>query len=134
MMRPNPADYAEIANLLAEYCLALDRDEIDRCVTLFTEGGSFQVYGRSFEGREAIRKMMVSAPGGLHLGGPPFVENIDGDRARVQQNLLFVDRTTGESRRALYTDDFLRTDDGWRIHTRKCQFLVATGLSDRPDT
>ena len=133
MVKPNPDDYAEIANLLAEYCLTLDRDEIDRCVTLFTEDGSFEVYGRAFEGRQAIRKMMVSAPGGLHLGGPPFVENVEGDRARGQQNLLFVDRATGESRRALYTDDFRRTDDGWRIHKRKCQFLVATGLSDRPD-
>lgn len=132
-MRPTPDDYAEIANLLAEYCLALDRDEIDRCVTLFTEGGSFEVYGRCFEGREAVRKMMASAPGGLHLGGPPFVETVEGDRARGQQNLLFVDRTTGESRRALYTDDFIRADDGWRIHKRRCQFLVATGLSDRPD-
>jgi hypothetical protein len=132
-MKPNPEDYVAIANLLAEYCLALDRDEIDRCVALFTEGGSFEVYGRSFEGRDAIRKMMVSAPGGLHLGGPPLVEDVDGDRARVQQNLLFVDRETGDSRRALYTDEFRRTENGWRIHKRKCQFLIATGISDRPD-
>jgi uncharacterized protein (TIGR02246 family) len=132
-MNPSAEDYAAITNLLAHYCLALDRDEVDRCVALFTEDGSFEVYGRSWAGPDAIRKMMTAAPGGLHLGGPPEVEMVDENRAHVRQNLLFVDRATDEWRRTLYTDELHRTGDGWRIWKRRCQFIVPSGISDRPD-
>ncbi len=132
-MRLTPEDDVEIANLLAAYCLALDHDEIDRCVALFTEDGSFEVYGRAFQGHDSIAAMMRNAPRGLHLGGPPFVEVVEGDRARAQQNLLFVDRSSGETRRAVYADELRRTQQGWRIHKRRCQFLVASGLGDPPE-
>jgi len=132
-MNPTSDDYTAIANLLASYCLALDRDEVERCVDLFTQDGSFEVYGRSFDGQDAIRAMMESAPSGLHLGGPPAVEIVDPDLARTRQNLLFIDRATGEMRSTLYTDELRRTSDGWRIRRRACQFIVTTGISDRPD-
>lgn len=132
-MTTSSSNYTAIANMLAEYCLSLDHDEIDRCVSLFTEDGSFEVYGRSWDGHGRLRKMMSSAPGGLHLGGPPFVERIEGDRAYTRQNLLFVDQTTGEFRRTLYTDELVRVGDEWKIKLRKCQFITADGLSDRPD-
>jgi hypothetical protein len=45
---------------------------------------------------------------------------------------LFVDRRTGESRQAVYTDELHRTAAGWRIAHTRCRFLVAEGLSDRP--
>jgi SnoaL-like domain len=130
---PSSEDYSAITNLLAEYCLSLDHEEVDRCVALFTEDGSFEVYGRSFDGPERIRKMMTSAPGGLHLGGPPHVEMLDPYRARVRQNLLFIDRAGKEFRRTLYSDELLRTAGGWRIHKRRCQFITADGVKDRPD-
>ncbi len=126
-------DYTAIANLLAEYCLSLDWDDIDRCANLFTEDGSFEVYGRSFHGRDKIRKMMTSAPAGMHLGGPPHVEQVEGDEARVRQNLLFIDRATGEMRKTLYSDELVRVADGWRIKKRRCQFITADGVKDRPD-
>ncbi|HEX4864400.1 MAG TPA: nuclear transport factor 2 family protein [Acidimicrobiales bacterium] len=132
-MKPDPQDYVSIANLLAEYCLALDRDEIDHCVGLFTEDARFEVYGRSFDGREGIRKMMSSAPGGLHLGGPPLIEAVSGDTAQVKQNLLFIDRSTGMSRRTLYTDLLVRSGDSWRIRRRRCEFITASGIQERPD-
>ncbi len=132
-MATSADDYTAIANLLAQYCLALDHDEVDRCVALFTEDGSFEVYGRSFDGRDRIRKMMLSAPGGLHLGGPPLVELVDGDRALTKQNLLFIDRSGGEFRRTLYADELRRTSEGWRIRKRRCQFITADGVKDRPD-
>ena len=133
-MATSAEDYVAIANLLAQYCLALDHDEVDRCVDLFTEDGSFEVYGRSFNGRERIRKMMLSAPGGLHLGGPPLVELVDGDRAVTKQNLLFIDRAGGEFRRTLYDDELRRTSEGWRIKKRRCRFITAEGVKDRPDS
>jgi hypothetical protein len=79
-----------------------------------------------------LRKMMSAAPGGLHLGGPPVV-NIDGDRAETLQNLLFIERVTNEMRRSVYDDVLVRTENGWRIKSRRCRFIVRDGLSDRPD-
>jgi hypothetical protein len=118
---------------LADYCLALDENRIEDCVQLFTAGGSFEVYGRSFAGHEGLEQMMMSAPPGLHLGGHPSVSMLDPDRARTKQNLLFLDRENGEARRAVYTDDLARTGQGWRFAKRRCQFIVSGGLSDRPD-
>ena len=58
----------------------------------------------------------------------------DRDHARTMQNALFVDRASGASRSAVYTDELRRTEDGWRIAKRRCRFIVAGGLSDRPES
>ena len=121
-----------ISDLLARYCLMLDLDDVDGWVALFTPDASYEVHGRSFEGHDGLRKMIAGAPGGLHLGGPPVIEMVDRDHARTMQNLLFVDRRSGVSRSAVYTDELRRGEDGWRIAKRRCRFIVADGLSDRP--
>ncbi len=131
-MKPSPEDYVAIADLLARYCVALDVDDVEGWIALFTPDASFEVYGRSFDGHAGLREMLAAAPGGLHLGGPPVIEMIDADRARTTQNLLFVDRATGASRSVLYTDELRRAAEGWRFARRRCRFLVANGLSDRP--
>jgi hypothetical protein len=77
--------------------------------------------------------MMRGAPGGLHLGGPPVIEMLGADQAKTMQNLLFVERTSGTTRQSIYNDELQRTQDGWRIFTRRCQFIVPDGLSDRPN-
>jgi len=132
-MQPSYSDHVEITQLLAEYCLALDHDDADRWVAVFTPDCAFEVYGRSFDGHDGLRKMMRVAPGGLHLGGPPVIEMVDDDRARTEQNLLFVERGTQQLRSAVYYDDLVRTDAGWRIARRHCTFIVRDGLRDRPD-
>ena len=98
---PTGDEHAAITNLLAHYCLSLDHDDVETWVSLFTEDGSFDVYGRSFDGREGLRKMMAAAPKGLHLGGPPLIRMHDADRAQTEQNLLFIDRQSGDSQRGL---------------------------------
>ena len=102
-------------------------------MTLFTPDASYEVYGRSWDGHDGLRKMMRAAPGGLHLGGPPVIDMTGPDQARTRQNLLFIERSTGVARRSLYTDELRRTEEGWRIVKRRCQFIVAEGLSDRPE-
>ncbi len=131
-MRLTPDDQVAITDLLARYCLTLDFDDVDGWVGLFTPDAKYEVYGRSFDGHEGLRRMMEAAPGGLHLGGPPVIDMIDTDRARTTRNLLFVDRSDGNSRSAVYTDELRRTDDGWRIVHCRAQFIVSDGLSDRP--
>jgi 3-phenylpropionate/cinnamic acid dioxygenase small subunit len=127
----DPADDAAIRNLLARYCVLLDLDDVDGWVELFTPDATYFTYGREFDGHEGLRKLMSGAPGGLHLGGPPAIEGVDGDHARAVQNLLFVPHE-GDPRRALYDDELVRTPHGWRIASRRCRFLTAGGLSDRP--
>jgi hypothetical protein len=129
---PTGDEYAAIANLLAQYCLSLDYDDTDAWVTLFTEDGSFEVYGRSFDGHEGLRRMTDAAPKGLHLGGPPLVRMHDARTAETEQNLLFIDRQSGESRCAVYRDGLVRTEEGWKFRKRSCRFIVADGLSERP--
>jgi hypothetical protein len=124
-------DHAEIRNLLARYCVYLDLDDIDGWVGLFTPDATFQVYGKDFVGHEGLRAMAMAAPGGLHLGGPVVVE-LDGDRAKTFRNLLFVERGDGSTRGAVYEDDLVRSDEGWRIARTRCRFHGPDGLADRP--
>ncbi len=135
MTTPHPDDHVEIVELLARYCLALDRDDLDAWVSLFTEDATFAAFGRIFEGRAGLRTMMEGAPRGLHLGGLPSIavdRDGDGDLASVTQNAHFVDAATHESRLVLYTDELVRTEPGWRFRSRACQFIGADGLVDRP--
>jgi 3-phenylpropionate/cinnamic acid dioxygenase small subunit len=131
-MNPSVEDHLAIINLLAQYCLTLDHDDVEGWVSLFTPDGSIEVYGKSFASHDGLRAMTKVAPGGLHLGGPPVVVQVDADHAKTQQNLLFVNREDGTSRNAVYDDDLVRTNDGWRIAKRRCRFIVPGGLSDRP--
>jgi len=132
-MLPSPEDHVEISQLLARYCLTLDHDDVDGWVALFTPDATYEVYGRVWDGHEGLRRMMTGAPGGLHLGGPPVIRMLDPDRAETRQNLLFVDRADGTLRGAVYTDELIRTSDGWRIARRRCQFITRDGLADRPE-
>lgn len=131
-MLPSPEDHVAIGDLLARYCLTLDLDDVDGWVSLFTPDAAYEVYGRVFSGHEGLRAMMTAAPGGLHLGGPPVVDMLDADHARTTRNLLFVERTDGVSRNAVYTDELVRTPDGWRIAHCRCRFLTPEGPADRP--
>ena len=124
-------DHTDIRNLMARYCLTLDLDDVDGWVELFTPEAVYEVYGRAFVGHDGLRGMATAAPGGLHLGGPVVID-IDGDRARTTRNLLFVERTTNEHRHAVYNDDLVRTDAGWRIAHCRCRFHGPDGLTDRP--
>jgi hypothetical protein len=133
IMDPTPEDHVAITQLLARYCLTLDHDDIDGWVECFTPDASYEVFGRSWEGHDGLRKMMRGAPGGLHLGGPASIEMKGTDEASTMQNLLFVERASATMRRSVYTDSLRRTGRGWRIAHRRCQFIVADGLSDRPD-
>jgi SnoaL-like domain len=129
---PSAEDHVAISDLLARYCLTLDLDDADGWVSLFTPDARYEVYGRVFSGHEGLRKMMATVPGGLHLGGPPVIDVLADGRARTTRNLLFVDRSDGSARNAVYTDELVRTPGGWRIAHCRCRFITQDGLADRP--
>ena len=132
-MLPTPEDQVAITDLFSRYCLTLDMDDVERWVDLYLPDASYEVYDRSWDGHEGLREMSRGAPGGLHLGGPPLIEMTGPDRARIQRNLIFIESESGESRKAIYTDEVQRTAEGWRIALTRCQFITTDGLRDRPD-
>ncbi len=122
----------EIRELIAAYALALDAGDVDECVRLFTADAQFLVYGRSFDGHEAIRKMFQDAPRGLHLTGVSHIEMHD-NTAAARSQVLFVRAGDLHLRPALYDDEFVREGTEWRFQRRRCQFVTSRGLSDSPE-
>lgn len=125
-------DDRAIRDLLACYALALDTDDIDRCLDLFTDDGEFVVLGREFSGRGQIRAMFESAPRGLHLTGISCVE-VSGDTATARSQVLLVEAGTMHLRPALFDDELSRDGRRWRFRRRRCRFITSAGLGDRPE-
>ena len=125
-------DDRAIRDLLADYALALDTDNIDRCVDLFTEDGEFVVFGKEFKGRDEIRGMFESAPRGLHLTGVSSIE-VSGDVATALSQVLLVEAGTLHLRPALFDDELSRYDRRWRFRRRRCRFITSGGLGDRQE-
>ena len=125
------SDEKEIRDLLAAYALTLDVDDFDGCLKLFTDDGEFLVYGKAWSG-DRIREMFTQAPRGMHLCGSTLVD-LRGDTATARTQMLFIDSSTHELRPALYDDELVRSQGRWRFRRRRCQFLTASGLSDRTE-
>jgi uncharacterized protein (TIGR02246 family) len=128
-------DDRAIRDLLASYALALDTDDIDRCLDLFTDDGEFVVFGRAFSGRDQIRAMFESAPRGLHLTGVSSIEvsRPDFRAATARSQVLLVEAGTMQLRPALFDDELSRDGRGWRFRRRRCRFITSGGLGDRPE-
>lgn len=113
----------EIRELLASYALALDVDDVDGCLTLFTEDAEFEVYGRTYAGREGIGAMFRQAPGGLHMSGAARID-VSDDTATALSQVLFVNAANRELRPAHYEDELVRRDGRWLFRRRRCRFLA----------
>jgi hypothetical protein len=121
----------QIEDLLTAYAIALDVDDIEACVQLFTPDGAFEVYGRRFAGWDGLRKMMTAAPRGMHFAGRAQID-VAGERASVRSQLIFFEASMSEIRLAIYDDDLVQVEGKWRFQSRRCRFLTPDGLSDRP--
>lgn len=113
----------EIQDLLANYALALDVDDVDGCLQLFTDDAEYEVYGRTFVGLDGIGAMFHQAPGGLHLCGATRIE-INGDIATARSQVLFVNAQTQQLRPAHYDDELVRRDGRWLFWRRRCRFIT----------
>jgi hypothetical protein len=125
-------DRLAIDDVVAAYALGLDADDIDAVLQLFVPDGVFETYGREFVGHDRIRRMMTSAPKGLHLAGRSLISP-HPHGAQVKLQLMFVDAATLEQRLALYDETLTRVADEWKFERIRVQFLTREGeLSDRP--
>ena len=122
---------AGITDLLARYCIALDREDIDAVAALFAPDAEFTVFGRTYHGPAEVTRVLSGAPSGLHLAGIPVIELADG-RAAVAQNLIYADASTHALRLVIYDDVVVETPAGWRFQSRHIRFVGPEGLVDKP--
>jgi enoyl-CoA hydratase/carnithine racemase len=121
----SPADRQEIEDLLSAYCLALDVDDVEGALELFTEDAEFTTYGRVFDLRR-IRRMFETAPKGMHLTGRSLIRP-SPEGATVRSHLVFYPADRGAHRLAIYDDVIVRADGRWRFRSRDVRFMAADG-------
>jgi len=131
MAQPPIADVIEIEQLLAKYAVRLAQQDIEAVVSeAFTADGSYSAFGATY-GLADFPALVEAAPKGLYMTGTPLLElDGDGDTAKGEQPLVFVDQTNHAMRLGWWTDTYVRTPDGWRIRTRSMTFLRRSGGAD----
>ena len=122
------ADLTEIQQVLARYAVGMTKDDIESVMAVFTADGSYSAFGDTYSLAD-FPGLVAAAPKGLFMVGPPAI-TLDGDSARGEQPLCFVDQTDHDLRIGWYTDTYRRTSDGWRLHTRSMTFLRKSGARD----
>ena len=123
------ADVIEIEQLLARYAVAMTQNIVDTVVSdVFAPDGTYSAFGATY-GLSDFPALVEAAPKGLFLTGTPLL-HLDGDVGTGQQTLLFVDQTNHDMRMGWYSDTYVRTDRGWRLHTRSMTFLRRSGARD----
>lgn len=130
-------DRAEIEELVARYVTALDTLDADAYEGVFTEDGEYDVTGRVYKGRAAIRKIVTDlqasrarneaagapSPQLYHVMSNSSIEIVDAANARHQSyaqtvrladNGQFVAGFMGR-----YEDVLVKVDGRWLIKSRK---------------
>jgi SnoaL-like domain len=128
-------DERQIANLKARYINACDggwgraSHDADVVASIFAPAGTWEAEGfPRAEGREAIRKLFQSfgpqAPFAFHCISNPLIE-VRGDAASGEWHLseLFTDAQGTETwAGGIYSDTFVRIEDGWLIHSMSVRY------------
>jgi hypothetical protein len=128
--RARLADVIELQQVLARYAVGMTQDDVEAVMNVFTPDGSYSAFGETYPLND-FPALVAAAPKGLFLTGTPVLD-LDGDAGTGigQQTLCFVDQETHDMRIGWYSDTYRRTDQGWRLHTRKMTFLRRSGARD----
>ena len=124
------SDLVEIHQLAARYMAYSARKvtDVDQWLDVFTPDGVYNAFGTPY-GLADFPMLLQSAPPGQYIGNMPVVD-LAGDTARGVQHYVFIDQTTHDMRLAWYSDDYVRTSDGWRIRSRATTFMRRSGGFD----
>ncbi|MEU5879198.1 nuclear transport factor 2 family protein [Spirillospora sp. NPDC047279] len=123
------ADIIEIEQLLARYAAGMTKDDVESVVAVFSPDGTYSAFGEKY-GVADFPELVAAAPKGLFAVSTPAI-TFDGEgSARGEQPLCFVAQADHSMRIGYYTDTYLRTPDGWRLHTRAMTFLRRDGSRD----
>lgn len=130
------ADLVQLRRLVDRYGMAVDQRDVAGLVSLFADGGELLVRWRGsnetveFTGARLGALMAVVAPYEVTLHTVTnHVADVDGDvatgRTYCTAHHLRTDQR-GPSTMTLhvaYDDEYVRTYDGWRFSTRRCELL-----------
>jgi hypothetical protein len=130
-MEPSPqADIIELEQLLARYAVGMTKDDVDAVVEVFTPDGTYSAFGDTYALADFPR-LVAAAPKGLFMVGPPALDlDVEAGTGTGEQPLCFIDQTNHAMRIGWYTDTYRRTEQGWRLVTRKMTFLRKSGSRD----
>jgi hypothetical protein len=117
-------DRSAITDLLSQYGLLLDRQQVDEWMALFVDDAVFEMEGRSPLTTAAERAELAStAPSGTHLAAPPVIRQGGAtDTAESEQTFMFRDAETGRMLAGWYEDVLVRVEGTWRFRHRTIRF------------
>ena len=122
----NPTDVLGIQQLLARYCLTLDRGDMEAYARLWAPDAELHLHRSIWTGPDEITEHIAQADPGLHMAGIPDItpdDAGDADRADGMQAFLFVERDGHALRIGRYDDTYVRLDGEWRFASRKISFI-----------
>jgi ketosteroid isomerase-like protein len=116
-------DIEAIKQLTARYNRAFDTKDFAAFLATWTEDGFFERSnaGRSYQGTEQLRELLATFEvRGRHVTSDYIVE-VDGDSAHQACYLTYLDVSDNFSVAIFgdYSDDLVRTADGWRFRARR---------------
>jgi ketosteroid isomerase-like protein len=130
-------DKDAIREVLAEYCFRLDGDRFDAMAALFTEDGTWDTAFGAATGRANIVALVRSIRATVPEPRPRAIHHVtnvvialDGDRASVRSNWTTVQNDPAGPKigsGGSYTDDMVRTADGWRFKRRTIDRFIKPG-------
>jgi len=124
------ADIIELKQTLARYAVGMTKNDVEAVIDVFTPDVTYSAFGDTYALAD-FPTLVAAAPKGLFMTGEPAVE-LDADKGTGtgEQPLCFIDQTNHNMRIGWYTDTYLRTEQGWRLKTRKMTFLRRSGIAD----
>jgi hypothetical protein len=130
MTAPTAEDQLAIERLVASYCDGVIRRDTDTwAATWAVEGASWDLPGRSMEGKDAIVAFWVEAMKRfdfvMQTAPVTLVEMVDDDHAAGRSYVQEHFRVNGEVGKlyACYHDRYVRTPDGWRFQERRLEII-----------
>jgi hypothetical protein len=121
-------DLVELHALCARYMAYTSQLVQDRWLDVFTPDAEYRAFGTPYT-LDRFPALLEAAPRGQFIGNVPVVE-LDGDEATGMQHFVFIDQTTHAMRIGWYRDEYVRTDNGWRIRRRATTFMRKHGGFD----
>jgi len=123
-------DLVEIQQLLAKYAVTITQGDLDGLVSVFTPDGTYSAFGSTYT-LNRFPELVEAAPKGLFMTGTSLVELVEGaDSATGTQPLCFIEHSAHDMRIGYYKDNYVRTEDGWRLKTRAMTFIRRSGVHD----
>lgn len=121
-------DFEAIKQLTALYNRAFDDLDVPGYLATWTEDGFFERSnaGRSYQGHAQLTQLINSFPvKGRHVTSD-FVISVDDDRAEQSCYLSYLDVAQAHKlvMFGVYTDELVRTADGWKFSSRRLKVDV----------